>query len=168
HHTLARRTSMLNAFIVAAVRIAGGRRKGRLMGVHPADLGAYSLDALVDRAAVDPALIEDVIWGCVTQTGEQSSHIGRSCVLPSRLPPGAPAVSIDRQCGSSQQALHFAAQAVMSGTQDLVVAGGVESMTRVPLGSNVQGAQVYPRSIQARFGVETFSQFVAAEMIAKK
>jgi acetyl-CoA C-acetyltransferase len=159
---------MTDAFIVDAVRIAGGRRKGRLMGVHAVDLGALALNALIDRVGVDPAGIEDVIFGCVTQAGEQSSHVGRNCVLASRLPQSVPAVTIDRQCGSSQQALHFAAQAVMSGTQDLVIAGGVESMTRVPMGSNANGAQVYPPSVQKRFGVDAFSQFVGAEMIAKK
>jgi acetyl-CoA C-acetyltransferase len=159
---------MPEAFIVDAVRIAGGRRKGRLMGVHAVDLGALALNALVDRVALDPAGIEDVIFGCVSQVGEQSCHVGRNCVLASKLPQSVPAVSIDRQCGSSQQALHFAAQAVMSGTQDLVIAGGVESMTRVPMGSSVNGAQVYPASVQKRFGVETFSQFVGADMVAKK
>ena len=159
---------MHNAFIVDAVRVAGGRRKGRLAGVHSADLGALALNALVDRVALDPAAIDDVIVGCVSQVGEQSSHIGRSCVLASKLPESVPAVSIDRQCGSSQQALHFAAQAVMSGTQDLVIAAGVESMTRVAMGSSAQGAQPYPPSVQKRFGVESFSQFVGAELIAKK
>jgi acetyl-CoA C-acetyltransferase len=159
---------MPDAYIVDAVRIAGGRRKGRLMGVHAVDLGALALNALVDRVGLDPAGIEDVIFGCVSQVGEQSCHVGRNCVLASKLPESVPAVSIDRQCGSSQQALHFAAQAVMSGTQDLVIAGGVESMTRVPMGSSVNGAQVFPASVQKRFGVETFSQFVGADMIAKK
>lgn len=159
---------MSEAFIVDAVRVAGGRRKGRLSGVHAVDLGAISLNAIVDRTGIDPAAIEDVLFGCVTQIGEQSNHVGRNCVLASKLPQSVPAVTIDRQCGSSQQALHFAAQAVMSGSQDLVIAGGVESMTRVPMGSAVNGMQVYPRSVQKRFGVETFSQFVGAEMIAKK
>ena len=159
---------MPEAFIVDAVRIAGGRRKGRLAAVHAVDLGAMGLNAIVDRTGVDPSAIDDVIWGCVTQTGEQSNHVGRNCVLASKLPQSVPAVSIDRQCGSSQQAVHFAAQAVMSGTQDLVIAGGVESMTRVAMGSNVAGAQVWPGSVQKRFGVETFSQFKGAEMIAKK
>src|ERR1700712_1081945 len=159
---------MPDAFIVDAVRIAGGRRKGRLMGVHAVDLGALALNALIDRIGVDPASIDDVIFGCVSQVGEQSCHIARNCVLASKLPESVPAVSIDRQCGSSQQAVHFAVQAVMSGTQDLVIAGGVESMTRVPMGSSVNGAQVWPASVQQRFGVDTFSQFVGAEMIAKK
>ena len=159
---------MPDAFIVDAVRTAGGRRKGRLSGLHAVDLGALALNALVDRVQFDPAAVEDVIFGCVTQAGEQSCHVGRNCVLASKLPQSVPAVSIDRQCGSSQQALHFAAQAVMSGTQDLVIAGGVESMTRVPMGAALIGANPYPASVQKRFGVETFSQFVGAEMIAKK
>jgi len=159
---------MSEAFIVDAVRVAGGRRKGRLMQTHAVDLGAHSLNAIVDRTGVDPAAIEDVIFGCVTQAGEQSQHVGRNCVLASKLPQSVPAVTIDRQCGSSQQAVHFAAQAVMSGVQDMVIAGGVESMTRVPMNSAVIGAQVVPPSVQKRFSVENFSQFIGAEMIAKK
>ena len=123
------------AYIVQALRTAGGRRKGRLADMHPADLGALSVDALLGATGIDPAAVEDVVFGCVSQVGEQSNHVARSVVLASRLPASVPAVTIDRQCGSSQQALHFAAQAVMSGTQDMVIAGGVESITRVPMGS---------------------------------
>src|SRR5579864_6215603 len=159
---------MTEAFIIDAVRLAGGRRKGRLANVHPVDLGAMSLDAIVTRTDFDPATIDDVIFGCVTQSAEQSWHVGRNCVLASRLPQSVPAVTIDRQCGSSQQALHFAAQAVMSGVQDLVIAGGVESMTRVPMNSAVIGAQAWPTSVQTRFNVTGFSQFHGAEVIAKK
>jgi acetyl-CoA C-acetyltransferase len=159
---------MIDAYIVDAVRIAGGRRKGRLAGVHAVDLGAMSLNALTARTDFDPAAIDDVIFGCVTQAGEQSQHVGRNCVLASMLPQSVPAVTIDRQCGSSQQALHFAAQAVMAGVQDLVIAGGVESMTRVPMNSAVIGAQILPPSVQQRFGVAAFSQFVGAQMIADK
>jgi acetyl-CoA C-acetyltransferase len=159
---------MSEAFIVEAVRVAGGRRKGRLANTHPADLGALSLNAILDRSGVDPGAIEDVIWGCVTQAGEQSWHIGRNCVLASRLPQSTPAVTIDRQCGSSQQALQFAVQAVMSGTQDLIIAGGVENMTRAPLGSAALEQQPWPESVQQRFHVTTFSQFTGAEMVAKK
>src|ERR1700684_1482620 len=115
---------MTQAYIVDAVRIAGGRRKGRLANVHAVDLGAMSIDAILSRTDIDPATINDVIFGCVTQAGEQSQHVGRNCVLASKLPPSVPAVTIDRQCGSSQQALHFAAQAVMAGVQDLVIAAG--------------------------------------------
>jgi acetyl-CoA C-acetyltransferase len=159
---------MTEAFIIDAVRLAGGRRKGRLANIHAVDLGAMSLDAIVARTDFDPAAIDDVLFGCVTQAGEQSQHVGRNCVLASRLPQSVPAVTIDRQCGSSQQALHFAAQAVMAGVQDLVIAGGVESMTRVPMGSAIIGAQPWPTSVQERFHVNAFSQFHGAETIAKK
>jgi acetyl-CoA C-acetyltransferase len=159
---------MTEAFIIDAVRVAGGRRKGRLANVHPVDLGAMSLNAIVTRTDFDPAAIDDVLFGCVTQASEQSWHVGRNCVLASKLPQSVPSVTLDRQCGSSQQALHFAAQAVMAGVQDVVIAGGVESMTRVPIGSAAMGVQPWPASVQARFGVTSFSQFVGAEMIAKK
>ncbi len=162
---------MAEAYIVEAVRTAGGRRNGRLSGIHPNDLGAISLNAIVERTGIDPAAIEDVIFGCVTQAGEQSMHVGRQCVLASRLPQGVPAVTIDRQCGSSQQAVHFAAQAVMSGTMDMVIAGGVESMSRVPMGSSAlvgTGVSPWSSAVLDRFGVKSFSQFDGAEMIAKK
>ena len=159
---------MTEAFIVDAVRLPGGRRKGKLASLHAVDLGARSLNALLERNRFDPAAVEDVIFGCVTQAGEQSQHVGRNCVLASKLPESVPAVTIDRQCGSSQQALHFAAQAVMAGVQDLVIAGGVESMTRVPMNSAVIGAQPLSPTEQARFGVTAFSQFAGAEQIARK
>jgi acetyl-CoA C-acetyltransferase len=166
---------MAEAYIVDAVRTAGGRRGGKLAGWHPADLGAEVLNGLLDRTGIDPAAIEDVIVGCVTQGGEQAFHVGRNIVLASRLPQGVPAVTIDRQCGSSQQAIQFAAQAVMSGTQDIVIAAGIESMTRVPMGTNVSlyakagiGKGPFSQRIQQRFGVQGFSQFTGAEMIAKK
>src|SRR5882757_5912151 len=159
---------MTEAFIVDAVRVAGGRRKGRLANVHAVDLGAMSLNAILARTDFDPAAVDDVIFGCVTQAGEQSQHVGRNCVLASSLPQSVPAVTIDRQCGSSQQALHFAAQAVMAGVQDLVIAGGVESMTRVPMGSAIIGVQAWPPSVQARFHVTEFSQFHGAAAIATK
>ena len=166
---------MPEAYIVSARRTAGGRRNGRLAGVHPADLGAAVLDAIVAEAGVDPSAIDDVIIGCVTQIGEQTFALGRNVVLASSLPDSVPAVTIDRQCGSSQQALHFAAQAVMSGTQDLVIAGGVESMSRVHMGSPVtlaaqakMGEGPFPRSILDRYGIEGFSQFTGAQMIADK
>src|SRR6201996_1640199 len=126
----------MNAYIVEAVRTAGGRRASKLADWHPADMAGEVLNALVDSCGIDPGAIEDVIFGCVSQVGEQSFHIGRNAVLASRLPESVPAVSIDRQCGSSQQAVQFAAQAVMSGTQDVLIASGVESMTRVPMGSS--------------------------------
>jgi acetyl-CoA C-acetyltransferase len=159
---------MAEAYIVAAARTAGGRRNGRLMGWHPNDLGAVVLDAIVDRSGVDPAAIEDVIMGCVMQAGEQAGHIGRNAVLASKLPQSVPAVSIDRQCGSSQQALQFAAQAVMSGTQDMVIAAGVEHMSRVPMGTSTAGAKPWSDRVLGKYGVRGFSQFVGAEMIAKK
>ncbi len=162
---------MAEAYIVEAVRTAGGRRNGRLAGWHPVDLGAEILNAIVDRSGIDPASIEDVVMGCVTQAGEQSNHVGRNAVLASKLPTSVPAVTIDRQCGSSQQAIQFAAQAVISGVQDVVIAAGVESMTRTPMGlARVPGSHYDPNSqrIKDRFGVDGFSQFAGAEMIAKK
>jgi acetyl-CoA C-acetyltransferase len=166
---------MAEAYIAEAVRTAGGRRDGALKDWHPADLGAAVLNALVERTGIDPTAIDDVIVGCVSQIGEQSCHIGRSMVMASRLPDSVPAVTIDRQCGSSQQSVHFAAQAVMSGTQDLVIAAGVESMSRVPMGTPVFlplqagiGAGPWPKSIQDRYGVTEFTQFRGAEMMAKK
>ncbi|GGZ16840.1 acetyl-CoA C-acetyltransferase [Novosphingobium colocasiae] len=162
---------MTEAYIVDAFRTAGGRRKGRLSGVHPAHLAARTLDALVERTNIDPSVIEDVIMGCVMQAGEQALNIGRHAILESRLlPTSVPAVSIDRQCGSSQQALQFAAQAVMSGTQDVVVAAGVENMTRAPLGISLPQGGGHPRTPEVfeRFGVKNFSQFDGAEMIAEK
>ena len=164
----------MNAYIVEAVRTAGGRRAGKLADWHPADMAGEVLNALVDRCGIDPGAIEDVIFGCVSQVGEQSFHIGRNAVLASRLPDSVPAVSIDRQCGSSQQALHFAAQAVMSGTQDVVVAAGVESMSRVPMGTPTSLALKaglggpWSERIRRRYGVDGFSQFTGAQLIAEK
>ena len=125
---------MAEAYIVAAARTAGGRKGGRLAGWHPADLAAAVLDSLVERSGAAPDQIEDVIMGCVMQAGEQSNNIARNAIMASKLPESVPGTSVDRQCGSSQQALHFAAQAVMSGTMDIVIAAGVEAMTRVPMG----------------------------------
>jgi acetyl-CoA C-acetyltransferase len=165
---------MAEAFIVAAARTAGGRRGGRLSGWHPADLAAQVLDALVTRSGADPAAIDDVIMGCVGQAGEQAANVARNAILSSSLPESVPGTTVDRQCGSSQQALHFAAQAVMSGTQDIVIAAGVESMTRVPMGlpmtlpaKNGLGFYVSP-GMQTRYPGVEFSQFAGAEMIAKK
>ena len=166
---------MTTAYIVDAVRTAGGRRGGRLAGVHPVDLLAKSLDAVVERSGIDPKAVDDVVTGCVSQAGEQAGQVGRMGVLASKhLPQSTPAVSIDRQCGSSQQAIQFAAQAVMSGTQDVVIASGVESMTRVPMGTNMTlhmkeglGNYMSPGVSEKYPGVQ-FSQFMGAEMIAKK
>src|ERR1043166_1760557 len=128
---------MATAYIVDAVRTAGGKRGGALARGPPGDRAALPLDALVERTGIDPAAIDDVIMGCVTQAGQQGQHVGRNAVLATRLlPESTPAVTIDRQCGSSQQAVQFAAQAVLSGTQEVVIAAGLESMTRVPMGSN--------------------------------
>jgi len=165
---------MSTAYIVDAVRTAGGRRGGKLAGWHPADMAGQVLNAIVDRSGIDPRAIEDVIMGCVSQGGEQSFQVGRGAVLASKLPESVPAVTIDRQCGSSQQAMQFAAQAVMSGTQDVVIAAGVESMTRVPMGSTGMlfaqaglGSSKSPGQ-EARYPGVQFSQFLGAEMIAKK
>ena len=166
---------MTQAYIVDAVRTAGGRRNGKLAGWHPADLAGEVLNGLLDRTGIDPGSVEDVILGCVTQAGEQAFAFARNAVLASKLPQSVPAVTIDRQCGSSQQAVQFAAQAVLSGTQDVVIAAGAESMTRVPMFSNLSlhqkaGLGVGPVSprIKARYGVDEFSQFKGAEMIAQK
>lgn len=166
---------MTEAYIVAAVRTAGGRRGGRLSGWHPADLAGLILDALVDRAGIDPGLVEDVIMGCVSQAGEQSTNIARNAVLASRLPESVPGTSVDRQCGSSQQAIHFAAQAVMSGSMDVVIAAGVESMTRVPMFmpstlplKHDLGYYLSPAMRRRYPHIQDFSQFSGAEMVAKK
>ncbi len=165
---------MGEAYIVAAARTAGGRKGGRASGWHPADLAGTVLDALVARSGADPALIEDVIMGCVGQVGEQAINIARNAVLASSLPESVPATSVDRQCGSSQQAIHFAAATVMSGAMDVVIAAGVESMSRVPMGlssalpyKNGFGTYKSPR-MEARYPDIQFSQFAGAEMIAKK
>ena len=165
---------MTEAFIIDAVRTAGARKGGRLSGWHPADLAAAVLDALLDRTGIDPAAIDDVIMGCVGQAGEQSNNIARNAVLASRLPESVPATSVDRQCGSSQQALHFAAQAVIAGSMDVVIAAGVESMTRVPMGLPATlpfkhgfGSYMSP-AMQARYPNVQFSQFAGAEMLAVK
>ncbi len=166
---------MAEAYIVDAVRTAGGRRGGRLAGWHPVDLAAWVLDAIVERSGFDGAAVDDVIMGCVMQGGEQAGQVGRNAVLAARnLPDSVPAVSIDRQCGSSQQSMQFAAQAVMSGTQDIVIAGGVESMTRVPMGSTMalfgkEGMGTYKSpGLEKRFPNVMFSQFAGAEMLVKK
>ena len=159
---------MAEAFIVAAARTAGGRKGGRLSGWHPVDLSAQVLNALVDRSGIDPDAIEDVIMGCVGQIGEQATDVARNAVLASKLPEHVPGTSVDRQCGSSQQAVHFAAQAVMSGTMDVVIAAGVESMSRVPMGSpsilaakNGMGHYMSPE-IRRKYPGPDFSQFIGA------
>nr|WP_221380506.1 acetyl-CoA C-acyltransferase [Actinoplanes polyasparticus] len=159
---------MRDAVIVGAVRTPIGRRGGGLAGVHPVDLSAHVLRALAERTGFDPAEVDDVHWGCVSQVAEQSWNIGRNAVLAAGWPDTVPGTTIDRQCGSSQQALHFAAATVISGQADLVVAGGVESMTRVPMGSSGQGSDPYGESVRTRYGVESFNQGVGAEMVAER
>ena len=164
---------MAEAYIVAAARTAAGRKGGRLAGWHPADLAAHVIDAVVERAGADPAAIDDVILGCVVQIGQQAMNVARNAVLASTLPQSVPGTTVDRQCGSSQQALHFAAQAVMSGTMDVVIAGGVESMTNVPItlstklpADNGYGFYKSPR-MEARYPGVHFSQFTGAELMAR-
>jgi acetyl-CoA acyltransferase len=168
---------MSDAVIVGAVRTPVGRRKGGLAEVHPVDLSAHVLRALAERTGLDPAQVDDVFWGCVSQVGEQSWNIARNAVLAAGWPETVPGTTLDRQCGSSQQALHFAAATVLSGQADLVVAGGVESMTRVPMGSSVADGMPFSDQLRARYrGVEgfaddaplPFNQGVGAELIARR
>jgi acetyl-CoA acyltransferase len=159
-----------DAVIALAVRTPIGKRNGALSGWHPADLSGHVLSALAERSGIDPALVDDVIWGCVNQAGEQALNIGRSAVLAAGWPESVPATTVDRQCGSSQQAVHFAAAGVISGQYDIAVAGGVESMTRVPMGSSTThgpGIPFGPKAL-ARYGNVVFNQGVGAEMMAKK
>src|ERR687897_1521735 len=168
--------TMAEAYIVDAVRSPVGRRGGGLSRVHPADIGAHSLGALVDRTGVDPAAVEDVVFGCVDAVGGQAGDIARTCWLAAGLPGHGPGTTIDRQCGSSQQAIHFAAQAVLSGTMDVVVAGGVQQMSQIPISSAMDAGQ--PLGFDdpftgspgwvARYGTQEVSQFRSAEMIAEK
>jgi acetyl-CoA C-acetyltransferase len=162
------------AYIVDAVRTPVGKRNGGLSAVHPADLAAHVLRELIGRTGVDPAAVEDVIMGCVSQIGPQAIDISRTAWLSAGLPESVPGVTIDRQCGSSQQAVHFAAQGVLSGTQDLVVAAGVESMSQVPMGTSVglpmeKGmALPFGQGWQERYGTQEISQFRGAQMICEK
>ncbi|ASW57220.1 acetyl-CoA C-acyltransferase [Plantactinospora sp. KBS50] len=168
---------MRDAVIVEAVRTPVGRRRGALAGVHPVDLSAHVLRALAQRAGFDPADVDDVVWGCVSQVGEQSWNVARNAVLAAGWPESVPGTTLDRQCGSSQQALHFAAATVLAGQADLVVAGGVESMTRVPMGASVGAGQPFGDQVRERYrGVEgfaadepvPFNQGVGAELIARR
>jgi acetyl-CoA C-acetyltransferase len=162
------------AYIVDAVRTPVGKRNGGLSAVHPADLAAHVLRELITRTGVDPAAVEDVIMGCVSQIGPQAIDISRTAWLSAGLPENVPGVTIDRQCGSSQQAVHFAAQGVLSGTQDLVVAAGVESMSQVPMGTSVglpmeKGmALPYGQGWQERYGTQEISQFRGAQLVCEK
>jgi acetyl-CoA acyltransferase len=159
---------MREAVIVEAVRTPVGKRNGGLSAVHAADLSALVLNTLVERAGIDPKVVDDVVWGCVSQVGDQSSNIGRYAVLAAGWPESIPGTTINRACGSSQQALDFAAQAVMSGQHDVVVAGGVEVMSAVPLGSARATGRPYGPKVMARYDGFEFNQGVGAEMIATK
>lgn len=164
---------MPTAVIVDAVRTAGGKRNGRLSGWHPADLAAECLDSLVDRTQLDPARVDDVVMGCVMQAGGQSVNVARNAVLAANWPEEIPATTVDRQCGSSQQATHFAAQAVMAGAQDIVIASGVEVMSLVPMGASISDGRFgYPFGprVGARYADVggLVPQGISAEMIAEK
>jgi acetyl-CoA C-acetyltransferase len=164
------------AYIVDAVRTPVGRRGGGLSQVHPADLGAHSIKALVERTGVDPAAVDDVVFGNVDTIGPHAGDIARTCWLVAGMPQEVPGTTVDRQCGSAQQAIHFAAQGVMSGTQDLVVAGGVQNMSMIPIMSAMVAGQQYGHETpfsespgwQARYGDQEVSQFRGAELIAEK
>lgn len=167
---------MAEAYIIEAVRTPVGRRNGSLARVHPADIGAHAIKALVDRSGIDPAAVDDVVFGCVDALGPQAGDIARTCWLAAGMPEEIPGTTVDRQCGSSQQAVHFAAQGVMSGTQDLVVAGGVQNMSQIPIAYAMIAAE--PLGFKdpfsgsegwvKRYGTQEVSQFRAAEMIAEK
>ncbi len=164
------------AYIIGAVRTPTGKKKGTLGAIHAADLGAHAIRALLERTGIDPNHVDDVIFGCVDQIGSQAGDIARTCWLAAGLPDHVPGTTIDRQCGSSQQAVHFAAQAVMSGTQDLIVAGGVQTMNQIPISAAMVAGQAYgqpdpfsgSRGWRERYGTQEVSQFRAAEMIAEK
>ena len=164
-----------NAYIVSAVRTAGGKKNGSLSQWHPADLGAKVLNELVHQTSIDPELIDDVVFGCVDQVGAQSGNVARNAILASTLPESDPGTSVDRQCGSSQQAIHFAIQAVMSGTQDVVIGGGVEIMSMVPIGASIKdgydaghGLPFDSEGMKDRYPGIFFSQFSGAEIMAEK
>jgi acetyl-CoA C-acetyltransferase len=167
---------MPEAYIIDAVRTPIGRKKGSLAGMHPADLGAHPIKALMARTGIDPGAVDDVVWGCCDTIGPQAGDIGRTVWLVAGLPQHVPGTTIDRQCGSSQQALHFAAQGVMSGTQDLVVAGGSQAMNAIPISAAMLAAEPYGFSNPfntspgwvARYGDGILNQITSAEMIAAK
>ena len=159
---------MPEAVIIDAVRTPLGKRNGALADWHPADLAAEPLKALAERNSLDPVLVDDVIMGCVSQVGEQTYNIGRNAVLAAGWPETVPGVTIDRQCGSSQQSVHFAAQGVMAGAYDVVVAAGVESMSRVPMGSSMAGANPFGERMRARYHDSLVPQGLSAEMIAEQ
>ncbi len=158
---------MRDAVIVEAVRTPIGKRNGSLKGWHPVDLSGHVLQALAARTGIDPAVVDDVVWGCVTQTGEQGFNIGRNAVLAAGWPESVPGTSVDRQCGSSQQALHFVAAGVMSGQYEVAVAGGVEAMSRVPMGATAAPGMPFGPKVMERYNV-VFNQGIGAEMIAER
>jgi acetyl-CoA acyltransferase len=159
---------MAEAVIVEAVRSPVGKRNGGLSGVHPGELSAQVLNGLAERAGIDPEIVDDVIWGCVMQAGEQALDIARTAVLAAGWPESVPGVTVDRQCGSSQQSVHFAAAGVVAGHYDVVVAGGVESMSRTPMGASLSnGGHPYPEAFRARY-TQTPNQGTGAEMIAEQ
>ena len=158
----------MDAVIVDAVRTPVGKRNGSLAGIHPADLSAHVLTSLVERTGVAPAEIDDVVWGCVSQAGDQSGNVGRVALLAAGWPESVPSTTVDRRCGSSQQAVHFAAAGVIAGHYDFAIAGGVESMSRVPMGSAAQGGRPYSDRVLERYGVAGFNQGIGAEMVAGK
>jgi len=159
---------MRDAVIVEAVRTPVGKRNGGLSGVHPVDLSAHVLEALASRSGIDPGVVDDVVWGCVSQVGEQTFDIARSGVLAAGWPETVTGVTLDRQCGSSQQSVHFAAAGLVAGQYDVVVAGGVESMSRVPMGSSVAGADPFGPRFAARYDGARPNQGVGAEMMAER
>ncbi len=159
---------MPEAVIVDAVRTPLGKRNGMLADWHPADLAAETLAALAERTSLDPAVVDDVIMGCVSQVGEQTYNVARNALLGAAWPESVPGVTIDRQCGSSQQAVHFAAQGVMAGAYDVAVAAGVESMTRVPMGSSMMGANPFGERMTERYHNELVPQGLSAEIIAER
>ncbi|EGD55573.1 thiolase family protein [Gordonia neofelifaecis] len=159
---------MRDAVIVDAVRTPIGKRNGGLSEIHPGDLSAHVLTALADRVGFDPASVDDVIWGCVSQVGDQAGSIGRVGVLAAGWPESVPATVVDRRCGSSQQSVHFAAAGVIAGQYDIAIAGGVESMSRVPMGAARGDGKPYPASVLDRYGVDGFNQGLGAEMMAKR
>ncbi|MBM66477.1 MAG: acetyl-CoA C-acyltransferase [Myxococcales bacterium] len=167
---------MPEAYIIDAIRSPVGKRRGSLAEMHPADLGAHAIRSLMDRQDFDPGAIDDVVFGCLDTLGPQAGDIARTCALAAGLPLHVPGTTVDRQCGSSQQAIHFAAQGVMSGTQDLVIAGGVQNMSMIPIGASWQAAKQFglpdpfttSEGWVARFGTHPVSQFLGAEAIAKQ
>jgi acetyl-CoA C-acetyltransferase len=167
---------MPEAYIIEAIRTPVGKKKGSLAGMHPADLGGLVMQRVVERAGIDPGAVDDVVFGCVDAIGPQAGDIARSCWLAAGLPDHVPGTTVDRQCGSAQQAVHFAAQGVMSGTQDLVIAGGVQNMNQIPISAAMAAGQAYgfdnpfigSAGWRARYGEQEVNQIHAAEMIAEK